>query len=192
MENQLLDDLRHAVTQLRKDGFFRFQSGVYRRIEEADDARTALEAMRIAFSEFQQSARGDDPPDCTCLVGGELWGVEVTELVHNPTMQMRVKGDHGLHHEWSDREILSALGECISRKDTASPKGGPFARYLLVIRTEEMHLDFHRMSELLASFHVECRLISDACLAYSYHPITEAPSDRPDYPVVRISINHRR
>jgi hypothetical protein len=174
MVNEPEDDLQDAIS-LRPDGKFRFQSGVHRRLEELDDARIALIGLGIDFTDLRQAKPGDDPPDCTCRVNGELWGVEVTEIIHPQVMQERVKGDHGLHHEWTDDEIVAASEERIAKKDNARPKDGRYSRYLLVIRTEEMHMEPGRMEPLLRYYEARCRLITDACLAYSYHLTVTAP-----------------
>lgn len=190
MSDDLPEDFQDVINGLRPDGRLRFKSGVYRRFEELDDARNALESLGVAFSDLRQAELGQDPPDCTCIVEGELWGVEVTEILHPAVMQERLKGNHGQHHEWTDEEIVAAMDERIAAKDAAKPKGGPFNQYLLVIRTEEMHMERVRMEATLRTYEAHCDLITRACIAYSYQPHPDQP-ELPDYPTLPIRITRR-
>ena len=149
MSDEPDDDLSDVLRNLRLDGHFRFKTGVYRRLEEQDDARQALIGLGIRVTDFRQAERGDDPPDSTCRVDGKLSGIEVTEILHDAVMKERLRGDHGRHHEWTDSEIIAALSKQIAEKDQAKPKGGPYERYLLVIRTEELHMELPRMGPIL-------------------------------------------
>jgi hypothetical protein len=169
--------LAKVVADLRKIGGFRFISPEGKATNERWDAVNALRALGLPYADFKHR-KGDDPPDCQAIVNGELWGIEVTELL-DASMRYR---------EWTREDFLAALQKIINRKDAPTElKGGPYLRYLLVVWTGEVHLTPEALEQFLAGEAFTCSLITDACIALDYHPGL-ADDDPQAYPAVPITI----
>jgi hypothetical protein len=182
-DDLIFEALKEAATALRQGGGFRFSAESYRQIEEREDARDALQAAQLNFERLVHHGKGEDPPDCEAVVDGDRWGIELTELLHQASLEQRVNGDGSAHHEWTREDFLAALRERIGRKDDPSTiKGGPYQRYLLIIRTNEMYLWRERIQEFLAGEEFECARITDAYIALDYNPALR------DYPVIPVPI----
>jgi hypothetical protein len=55
-------------------------------VGESGAARNILEAAGVQVDGLR-SLDPDDPPDCEATLDGQFSGVEVTELVHRPTLE---------------------------------------------------------------------------------------------------------
>jgi hypothetical protein len=84
-------------------------------------------------------------------------------------MRERINGDY-CYRAWSREELLNALRTIIRRKDEAQVKYGPYDRYILVIRTDEFHLDPHTVSNWLRGETFDAKMITDVLFAMSYWP----------------------
>lgn len=124
-------------------------------------------------------SRSEDPPDCDATVDGLLWGIEVTEIVHQRTLEqaLKLQQTHGgwpkgtiRYFEWDRQSLLTAIQKRIDKKDEGKVKGGPYDRYALVIVTDEFHLHRETVEEFLAGATFRARLITDVFLGLSYHP----------------------
>lgn len=171
--------LAKALADVRKvGGGLRFISREGKDTNECWDAVNALRALGLPYTDFQH--RKDDPPDCQATVNGELWGIEVTELLDVSRRD----------RQWTRQDFLSALQKIIIRKDNpADLRGGPYPQYLLVVWTREMHLDRGTLERFLAGTVFNCALITHACVGLDYHPGFEA-DDPEAYPAVPIAIRH--
>lgn len=127
-------------------------------------------------------SRGDeDPPDCEAWVEGHLTGIEVTELVHQKTLErslkalkLRAQGKEPDKAEayfvWDRDDLLGALQDRIDSKDQAKLKGGPYERYILVVCTDEMFLSAPQVELWLAGAKFRADRITDVLLGLSYDP----------------------
>src|SRR5262249_17372831 len=129
-----------------------------------------------------------DPPDCFgTTIDGVTFGIEVTELVHQKTVER-----HQLRHNaerkglppppkaadrW-DMALLTAttlqpaLVAIIREKDKPAI-GGPFARYLVAIVTDEGSVTPALVAKAIAGVEIDCQYIDGAYLLLSYDPDAE-------------------
>jgi len=185
MDDDLVRELKHLIEHTRPDGSGRLKSRLYRQEQELDDAKNALSGL--GYSGFSLKF-GNDPPDCEAVVDGVLWGIEVTELVHQPSMHNRIQGKEQRNYEWKDQELRDAIVRLIDEKDAKPFKGGPFSRKLLVIATREMHAEKVRLDPILGGVSSQCSQLTDVCVSYGYHSSTVG-YDGPEYPVTRVKIS---
>ncbi|MGE0288793.1 MAG: hypothetical protein AB7I42_20795 [Bradyrhizobium sp.] len=149
-------------------------------IGELGAAREILAAAGIDALDLMSRGK-DDPPDCECNIGGRRTAVEVTELVHEPTLKRSLKAlkqrasgtkpnRPEAHFVWQQADLIRALQERIDQKDRVKLKGGPYERYILVITTDEMFLDASQVEKWLSSAIFQADRISDVCLGLAYEP----------------------
>jgi hypothetical protein len=122
---------------------------------------------------------GQDPPDCEATLDGRCSGVEVSELVHKPTLERSIRATRDrqagrdprqpeAYSVWDRNSLLSALQTLIDRKDRPW-KGGPYERHVLVACTNEFSLDRTNVSHFLQGAEFRTKFITDVCLGLSYH-----------------------
>src|SRR5438067_11480861 len=75
-------------------------------IMEIGAARQALESAGLEINDLQ--CREHDPPDCEGFIDGVRCGVEVTELVHRPTLESTLRGTHQVF-AWDRDDLCSVL-----------------------------------------------------------------------------------
>ena len=133
----------------------------------------------------QKLRPGTNPPDCEGLLQGKRTGIEVTELVHRPTLEKSIKGEHQ-YFLWDRESLLTELELIIERKDNPrNLKDGPYEHYILVIITDEFVLGYHDVSQYLEGAIFRCKMITDAYLGLSYDPTHEGGS----CPVFKLSLS---
>jgi hypothetical protein len=144
-------------------------------------AHEILTAAGIAFEGLVSRTQGQDPPDCEAIVDGCPAGIEVTELVHQKTLERSIKAqrqqEEGREPEkaeayfvWNRAELLRALQTRINAKDQTKPKGGPYTRYILVVHTDEAFLGAGEVEQWLTGATFLTNRISDVLLGLSYNP----------------------
>lgn len=144
----------------------------------------ALEETRLrhgpaGIAKLWSREPGQDPPDCEALdSGGQLVGIEVTELVDEDAIKDLRK--QKVHHwaNWAKGRLLSELAARITEKDDPSKlKGGPYDSYVLIIHCDEPALQHHVVKQMLDGHRFgETRLIDRAYMLLSYHPdVQECP-----------------
>lgn len=122
---------------------------------------------------------GQDPPDCEATLDGVWSGVEVTELIHQPTLECSIKAIRDreggrepeqpeAYFDWDRDSLLSALQALIDCKDKPW-KGGPYERCALVACTNEFLLDRNKVSRFLQGAVFRTKLITDVFFGLSYH-----------------------
>lgn len=122
---------------------------------------------------------GQDPPDCEATLDGRCSGVEVSELVHRPTLERSIRATRErqagrepkqpeAYFAWDRNSLLSALQALLERKDRPW-KGGPYERHLLVSCTNEFSLDRTNVSHFLQGAEFRTKFITDLYLGLSYH-----------------------
>ena len=150
-------------------------------IGEHGAAKEILRHAGIKADDLVSRPPNQDPPDCEGMLDGRWSGIEVTELVHEPTLKRSIKAqkqrDAGREPEmseayfaWERDDLIDAIQKQIDKKDKATLKGGPYTLYVLVMHTDEMFLDSARVSEFLQGATFHCQLITDAILGLSYEP----------------------
>jgi hypothetical protein len=58
-------------------------------VGERGVARNILEAAKVQVNDLR--SRDHQPPDCEATLDGNFSGIEVTELVHRPTLERSIK-----------------------------------------------------------------------------------------------------
>lgn len=183
-----LEELMQVTNAIRPGGGFRLAKEPFRALEETEDARNVFKALGLDDRQLASRGPGKDPPDCTATIDGEQVGIEITELLDRGTLERRIKGDQR-RHLWTRDEFLAALKAIINRKDhPTSIYGGPYSRYILVVRTDEFHLGLDNVQEFLVGVNFQCDLITEAYVAFGYHT-TPAASEVHPYPVLPIPIS---
>jgi hypothetical protein len=149
-------------------------------IGEVGAAREILTGAGIDARDLVSRGK-DDPPDCEANIDGCLTAVEVTELVHEPTLKrsLRALKQRALGTEpskpeaffvWKRDDLINALQQRIDDKDRAKLKGGPYERYILVIPTDEMFLEAPQVEQWLADAAFRSKRITDVLLGLSHDP----------------------
>src|SRR5262245_53666778 len=141
-------------------------------VQERASARTVLEAAGVKIAELRSC--NHDPPDCEAFLDGQWSGIEVTELLDQPTLEQSIRArrerDAGKTPErpevwfvWQREDLLTAIQRRIDEKDIAHKvKGGPYQRYVLVILTAETFLAREYIQEFLKDAEFRAGLITDA------------------------------
>jgi hypothetical protein len=107
-------------------------------IAERGSARQILEQGGVHVVDLVSRDAGQDPPDCEAMLDGLFSGVEVTELVHHPTLERSLKAiklrkaGKEAYFDW-DRDALLSL---IDAKDQPSKQRG---RPLRALRACDPH-----------------------------------------------------
>jgi hypothetical protein len=121
-----------------------------------------------------------DPPDCEATLDGQFSGIEVTELVHQPTLERSIKavrqrsrGEEPqkpeAYFDWDRDDLIAALQELLDVKNSAKLKRS-YERYVLVIHTDEFFLDSGNVERFLKGASFNTTLITHAFLGLSYEP----------------------
>jgi hypothetical protein len=137
-----------------------------RPFRELDWARTSLTAAGFAFDEM---TLGLDPPDCIAMLDGGRAGIEVTELVSGEARKRTQAGNWSLFL-WDQPSFLARLQEIIDGKAAKPFKGGPYARKVLVIWTDEHELGHAAVERFLAGQHFQPHNFDHVVLGLDCHP----------------------
>jgi hypothetical protein len=138
----------------------------FKPLKELDWARTTLTAARFAFDGL---AVGADPPDCVAVPEGARAGIEVTELVDAEARKRTRAGNWSLSL-WGRGPFLTRIQEIIDAKAAKPFQGGPYARKMLVIWTDEFMLSRQTVEGYLAGQSFSGSAFDDVVLGLDYHP----------------------
>jgi hypothetical protein len=150
-------------------------------IAEHGAATVILRHAGIKVGALRSRPPNQDPPDCEGMLDRKWSAVEITELVHRPTLERSIKAQRqraaGREPEkpeayfvWDRDDLIDAVQKQIDVKDKKKLKGGPYERYVLVMHTDEFFLEGARVSEFLIGAKFHCQHITDAILGLSYEP----------------------
>lgn len=179
-------------------------------VTETQVTRTLLEFIEASEGESIHSVKASeqDPPDCIAeLADGRKIGIEVTELVDEPTAarhaarrgaERRGEQPHpskaaepGEVAVWTVARLSEALVKVVAKKDV-SALGGPYYRYLVAIHTDEMTITPSLLSEALAGLLIETQHIDRVYVLFSYDPAAklEFPNGYPVIPLPLLRAGH--
>lgn len=124
--------------------------------------------------------RTQDPPDCEATLDGQFSGIEVTELVHRPTLERSIKAvrqrSRGEEPEkpeayfnWCRDDLIAALQALLDVKNAAKLKRS-YESYVLVIHTDETFLDSDKVERFLKGASFNTSLITNAFLGLAHEP----------------------
>ena len=119
----------------------------------------------------------DDPPDCVVFdrAGREV-AVEVTELVSSKAIKKNQgkKLEDRVYRDWRPHEVITKINDIIRNKDGKTFNGGPYAKKILLIHTDEFRLliDREEIYEqyLPSQSFGPVKQIDEAYLLFSYEP----------------------
>jgi hypothetical protein len=176
------DDL-HRLIQLNKQprGLNDFWYWKEKQIAEIGVARKVLSIVGEDVEDLRSCPVGDDPPDCEALIGGVRCGIEMTEFMHEATLEATMQGTPQFFL-WVREDFLTELQARIDRKDSVAIKGGPYERYILILFSDEICLTRENVETFLQDSCFQTRLITDAFFALSYDPTSQS------YPVFKLSL----
>ena len=101
---------------------------------------------------------------------GETWGIEITELVSQRSIEATKRGKY-LLEEWSDNDLLLKFEALVAGKDRPqNVRGGPYGRYNLLVHVDEDMLPADRLTDVLGGRTYQTQLIDDIYLLLSYDP----------------------
>jgi hypothetical protein len=174
MEDEDYDFERLVLANTREWNSFWFWRD--KPVGERGIARDILEGAGLEVDDLK--SRDRDAPDCEAMLDGRFSGIEVTELVHRPTLERSIKavrqrsrGEEPqkpeAHFMWDREELIAALQKLVAVKNSAKLKRS-YEQYVLVIHTDECFLDSDSVERFLdgATFHTS--LINRAFLGLSY------------------------
>lgn len=116
---------------------------------------------------------------------GEIWGVEITELVSQDCVHEAKRGKSTLA-AWSDQDLAQTLQRIVARKDRPeNVRGGPYERYILLVHSDEPMLSAERLPGVLRSLELKTQLIDQIYVLLSYDPRAQR------YPLLSLE-PHRR
>jgi hypothetical protein len=139
-------------------------------VMELGAAKEIFAQAGFSFKGLRARNPGDDPPDCEGYLEGQRCGVEVSELVHEPTLRATIKGKPQ-YFLWERNDLVEKIQERISRKDRVDHvKGGPYDRYFLVLMTDEFMLGREQVNRFLEGYSFTSHMITDVVLGLSYDP----------------------
>ena len=147
-------------------------------VGERGVAREVLEAASVEVTDLR--SLDQDPPDCEATLDGQFSGIEVTELVHRPTLErsikairQRARGEEPRKPEayfnWGRDDLVDALQQLLDVKNS-KPPARSYERYVLVICTGEFFLDSGTVERFLQGARFSSGLITRAFLGLSYEP----------------------
>ena len=177
-EKNLIAQIKEAISRSR--GYAdHFSWPLDRDLEEYGIAKIFSESLNdkgqlfFDLESLTRRGRGNDPPDCEATdLSGERIGIEVTELVDPFAIEQFKKSGVYKWAQWDRDKIIRALNERLNAKDRpANIKGGPYTTYIVIIFTDEPHLNEIYVNSLLKDILFEKRkLINRAFLLLSYDP----------------------
>jgi hypothetical protein len=201
-DDEPADDMRsfRALIEANVRGWNSYWTWRDKPVGERGAASEILEGAGVHVVDLVSREPGQDPPDCEATLDGLFSGVEVTKLVHQPTLERSLKAielrkagkeptSPEAYFVWDRDDLLSRLQALIEAKDQPSKqKGGPYQRYVLVIYTDETFLNRDTVSSFLEGALFRATFITDVFLGLSYHPSAEPEGGC--HPVFRLSIDH--
>jgi hypothetical protein len=171
------DDLERLILANRREwnGFWFWRD---KPVGERGIAREVLEAAKVEVTDLR--SLDQDPPDCEATLDGQLSGIEVTELVHRPTLAQSIKAVRQrargteprkpeAYFNWGRDDFVDALQKLLDVKNS-KPPARSYARYVLVIHTAEFFLDGGTIDRFLQGARFSSGLITRAFLGLSYEP----------------------
>lgn len=160
-------------------------------IGEHGAASEILQRAGVNIVGLTSRPQNEDPPDCEGILDGQWSGVEVTELVHQKTLERSIKAVKQraagreperpeAYFAWGRDDLTAAIQVLIDGKDVARLKGGPYERYVLVIHTDEFFLSRETVNHYLRGVKFRCQLITDVIIGLSHEPGFGIPTFRLD------------
>ena len=120
-----------------------------------------------------------DPPDCIAYdQNGDLLGFECTELVSQEAAQLNEQGCR-VYREWDAADVIEEIVRRIQDRDLRQFNGGPYAKRILVICTDEPWI-FSLREEMFAALEAhafpQASQFDEVYFILSYVPNGDTPN----------------
>jgi hypothetical protein len=117
----------------------------------------------------QHPGGANHPPDFQLTTeAGEIWAVEITELVSQEAIEATKRG-HSVVAAWSDEVLNMQFEQLLYKKDRPeNVKGGPYDRFMLLVHVDEVMLSREQLERALGHRSFRTRLIDDIYVLMSY------------------------
>ena len=180
MSEERLEKIRQA----HRRGYATHFEGPDKRLKELGVVREWLRSMEsrgeAAYSNPISAL--NDPPDCVVLdrEGREV-AVEVTEFVSSRAIETNQgrRWEDQVYRNWRPNEVSTKINDIIQNKDGKTFKGGPYAKKILLIHTDEFRLliDREEVYErcLPSQSFGPVKQLDEAYLLFSYEPDVGCP-----------------
>lgn len=175
------DDIARNTREANPYGYWKDRA-----VMEAGITKDVLTALRLPFEQLRSRPQQEQPPDCEAIVRGRRTGIELTEFMHQPTLEKNIKTNERLplspgiplwnqpnlrarlrsqrFYIW-DRDTLRAeMQHLIDEKDLPPEevKGGPYDQYFLIVHTGEGALGKDNVGAFLQGATFQARFIEHA------------------------------
>jgi len=132
-------------------------------------AKSVLEDAGRRVEGLRSLPREEQHPDLEADIDGQRSAIEVTELVHQESLQRSIREKCCYYFEWSRDSFLNTLQEVICRKDNVNIKEG-YEKFILIIVTDEFIINKFCVSDWLSNAEFDVKNITSIYLGLSYHP----------------------
>ena len=165
-----------AASLGKQRGYADFFDWPDKSVKEWGIARSFLEELErdngpTIVSSKQHPGGPNHAPDIQVAIDtGEIWGVEITELVNQKAIEETKRGTQAFA-VWPDDDLVTKFEALVAGKDRSEHvKGGPYDRYILLVHVDEDMLPAERLQELLGSRNFQTRLIDTIYVLVSHDP----------------------
>lgn len=157
-----------------------------KQIKERGVVQSLLESLEtnglLPFTGLRPGPSPNQAPDCIAEDKiGETVAIEVTEFVSSKAIKMNQRGKD-VYRDWMPDEVIDEVQKIITKKDRVRYFGGPYAKIVLVIHTDEITLDHETYTSVLSKAAFEARKIEEVYFLFSYRPQVKA------YPYVKLKV----
>lgn len=157
-----------------------------KQIKEKGVVETLIDEMarngEVQWTDLRIGPHPNHAPDCVATNSrGEAVAIEVTELVSGRAIEI-TKAGQNVYYDWEPAEVIGEIQKRISRKDSVTYVGGPYAAHVLVVHTDEIALDHEAYLPVLGHTSFSASTIAEVYFLFSYHPAVKG------YPYVRLQI----
>ena len=144
-------------------------------VAERGAARIILKAAGYGVLDLVSCSDANLPPDCAAMVDGAHAGIEVTELVNEKALARSIRSNKTFWFLWDQAAFIDELQSIIAIKSADGNRwqGGPYDRRMLVVHTDEPHLDEERVTQFLVGQQFKTLFFSEVVLGLPYSPFTE-------------------
>jgi Helix-turn-helix domain of resolvase len=116
---------------------------------------------KIVSQKQHPGGRNHAPDYQVTTDAGEIWGLELTELVSQKAIEA-TKRNRSYFAMWSDEDLITKFETLVAKKDCLeNVKGGPYDRYILLVHVDEDMLPVERLKAVLGSRSFQTRFIDE-------------------------------
>lgn len=170
IDDQLIRDIFVKIERReRGDNYFDWDNKPIKELGVAQILLESLVRQNIPFYAPQSSNL--QPPDVIAEdSNGSPVGVEITELTDSKVVRQRLKNKIDWF-DWTQEEFIEAIEAIIGHKDQRGFGGGPYAKKVLIIFTDEKMVTFQEYGQsIVEKTFPKTQQLTDIYLLFSYDP----------------------